>query len=282
MKAAILREPNDFAPVLTEAEFERFRRFIYEQAGIDMPPSKRALVQSRLAKRLRTLGLSTYSAYWRYMQKPGCNHNERQRAVNLLSTNETYFFREPQHFNWLSRHAVEAMDDRFSKFRIWSAASSTGEEAYTIAIVLAEALGVKGAWEIMASDVNTRVIRVGQRAIYPLNRVEKVPPHLLQRYFLRGRDEYAGKLRVAPELVQRVAFRWANLLHASAANIGEFDVIFLRNVLIYFDEATKTNILRQLCRKIRPGGYLLVGHSEVVRNPSLPLRQERPSVYRVI
>lgn len=266
-------------PVLSPTEFDLFRRFILTSAGIDLAPCKRALVQSRLAKRLRSLNINSYYTYWERLNQPQ-NGRERQTAINLLSTNETYFFREAQHFSWLKQHAQQLLANRHQPLRIWSAACSTGEEAYSAAMVLAEQLGINERWRIYGTDINTRVIPIAQRAIYSTQRAQQVPPHLWLRYFQRGHDEYAGKIRVRPELARRVAFSNLNLLTCGDFTERDFDVIFLRNVLIYFNEETKARVLTQLCELLKPGGYLLIGHSETIRQQGLPLQQEAPSRYR--
>lgn len=266
-------------PVLSPDEFELFRRFIYQAAGIDMSPTKRALVQSRLAPRLRALKCQSYVQYHRILQKPE-SQGEREQAINLLSTNETYFFREPRHFDWLKQQVEQASSRRDKPWRVWSAASSTGEEAYSIAITLAESLGVDGNWQVHATDINTRVTQYAQRAIYPVERVRHTPPHLWRQYFQRGNAEYAGTIRVKPEIVRKVSFGNVNLLHSEQTKMTDFDVIFLRNVMIYFDEETKFRVVQQLCSKLVPGGYLIIGHAETIRNLGLDLVQEAPSRYR--
>lgn len=266
-------------PVLNDAEFARFRQFILSEAGIDLPASKRSLVQSRLSKRLRHLGLGSYSAYWKLLSDP-MGHAERQRAVNLLSTNETYFFREPQHFQWLERQAQALQKQRPGGVRVWSAASSTGEEPYTIAMVLAQSLGLAGNWKVCATDINTKVLATAKRGVYPLDRVRRTPPLLWQKYFLRGHDEYQGMVKVASELARRVEFSKLNLLHCDRFQQRDFDIVFLRNVLIYFNEATKREVLSRVCTRMRDGGHLLIGHSESLHKLDLPLAQEEPSRYR--
>ncbi|KUM05111.1 protein-glutamate O-methyltransferase CheR [Chromobacterium subtsugae] len=267
-------------PVLSDEEFAFFRQFIFREAGIDLPPGKRSLVQSRLSKRIRHLGLASYSAYWQLLRSPSA-HAERQRAINLLSTNETYFFREPQHFHWLEREAQHLRDIRPGMLRVWSAACSTGEEPYTIAMVLAEALGLSGNWKIYATDINTKVLAAAKRAVYPIERARRTPPHFWQKYFLRGHDEYEGMVKVAPELARRVDFANLNLLHCDKFHHGEFDIVFLRNVLIYFNETTKLSVLSNLCTRMKQGGHLLIGHSESLHKLALPLVQEEPSRYRL-
>lgn len=276
---AVLPSPTHDGPQLSPGEFELFRRFIFNEAGIDMNHNKRALVQSRLAPRLRHLGCATYTQYHRILELPE-SHLEREQAINLLSTNETYFFREPQHFDWLQKLAQDIASNRSEPLRIWSAACSTGEEPYTIAIALAEALGPQAPWYLYATDINTKVTRYARRAVFPFERIQKTPPHLWHKYFLRGHDEYAGKVRLRPELAQRVVFGNLNLLHCSKSHERDFDVIFLRNVLIYFNEDTKSQVIKQLCAKLVDGGYLIVGHAEAIRAEGLPLVQEAPSRYR--
>ncbi|OHX18723.1 CheR family methyltransferase [Chromobacterium sphagni] len=267
-------------PVLSDEEFAIFRQFIFREAGIDLPAGKRSLVQSRLSKRIRHLGLDSYSAYWQMLRKPTA-HAERQRAINLLSTNETYFFREPQHFHWLEQEVQHLRDIRPGTVRVWSAACSTGEEPYTIAMVLAETLGMNGNWRIYATDINTKVLAIAKRAVYSVDRARRTPPHFWQKYFLRGRDEYEGMVRVMPELARRVDFSNLNLLHCNKFHQGEFDIVFLRNVLIYFNEATKLEVLSNLCTRMKGGGHLLIGHSESLHKLALPLTQEEPSRYRL-
>lgn len=268
----------ELVPTLSQSEFDLFRRFILNTAGIDLAPCKRALVQSRLAKRLRALQLTSYQAYWERINQP-LDPQERQLAINLLSTNETYFFREAQHFSWLKHHAEQLLASRSQPLRVWSAACSTGEEAYSAAMVLAEQLGINERWSIHGTDINTRVIPFARRAIYSVERARHVPPHLWLRYFQRGHDEYAGKIRVKPALARKVAFANLNLLSCGDYQERNFDVILLRNVLIYFNDTTKARVLTQLCQLLRPGGYLLVGHSEVIRQQDLSLVQEAPSRY---
>lgn len=271
--------PVHASPLLSPGEFELFRNFISNEVGIEMNTHKLALVQSRLAPRLRSLGCASYAQYHRILQQPE-SQEEREQAINLLSTNETYFFREPQHFDWLRQQAQHLAASRAEPLRVWSAACSTGEEPYTIAMTLAEALGAQAPWHVYATDINTRVTRYAQRAVFPADRAQKTPPHLWQKYFQYGRDEYAGKIRVKPEIAKRVVFANLNLLHCAQSRQRDFDVIFLRNVLIYFNEETKKKVVEQLCSKLTDGGHLIIGHAEAIRTTDLPLVQEAPSRYR--
>lgn len=267
--------------LLSERDFEHFRTFIFEAAGIDLGANKRALVQSRLAGRVREFGCRTFTEYWRKLQQDE-SEPEREQAINLLSTNETYFFREPQHFDWLRTRVREIAAQRTTPARVWSAACSTGEEPYTIAITLAETLGFSPAWRVYATDINTQVTRYAKRAVYPRARVQKTPPYLWNKYFQHGRDEYEGRIRVKDSLQSRVDFSNLNLLHSAESRQRDFDVIFLRNVLIYFNDETKYLVIKQLCSKLALGGYLLVGHAETIPQNRFPLVQEAPSRYRLV
>lgn len=263
---------------LTQADFLRIRRFMYEASGVDLQPSKQAMVEARLTKRVSQLGLRGFSEYWKLVSAPE-SEDERQHVINALSTNETYFFREPDHFSWLAEFA-RAHQTPGQPFRVWSAAASSGEEAYSAAIALTDALGEKGAFEILATDINTEVLKEARSAIYPRDEVRKLPANFIQRYFLWGRDEYRGMLMVAPEVSRRVRFQQLNLNQCERAAIGLFDVIFLRNVMIYFNPATKESLLAQIADKLKDHGVLAISHSETLTGLRTPLVPIRPSLYR--
>ncbi len=268
---------SEQVPQLSMQEFALFKSFLLTQAGIDLADSKRALVQSRLAKRLRQLNMGSFHAYWQRLSRPG-EEQERQCAINLLSTNETYFFREEAHFEWL--HSYIQVQDTPPK--VWSAACSSGEEPYTIAMIFAEQFGLGSPWRVWGTDINTNVLAHARKGIYSLERVQRVPPHLWLRYLQRGHEEFHGCVRVHPALTKHVALSQLNLLDVAQFGERALDVIFLRNVLIYFNAATKHQVLSQVCQRLKPGGYLLVGHSEMIRDAELPLVQEAPSRYRRI
>lgn len=261
---------------ISDLEFARFRDFIYQQAGIALTPAKKTLVQSRLLKRLYALHLNSYAEYWSYLQSRG-GEKERQLVVNLLSTNETYFFREPTHFDWLGRLAGRLADQR-SGLRVWSAAGSTGQEAYSIAMTLANVLG-RAPWEVVATDINSHVLQVARRGLYSLEEAHRIPPHL-HVYLRRGHGEYQGALLVERSLRQRVQFLLYDLRDPALDQLGIFDIVFLRNVLIYFDVATKHQVIDNVSGCLRPGGWLVVGHSETLRGLNEQLEPQQPSIYR--
>ncbi|EGJ11456.1 CheR family methyltransferase [Rubrivivax benzoatilyticus] len=262
-------------PAITEREFERFQRFIHEAAGIRLSPAKKALVSGRLSRRLREHALGSYDEYYRLLasgEQPG----EVQTAIDLLTTNETYFFREPRHFELLDRLAREA-SAAARPLRVWSAASSSGEECYTIAMVLAEAMG-STPWEVLGTDISTRVLERARQGLYPLDRTDGIPPALLKRYCLRGTGKAEGLLLVSRALRERVRFAQVNLNRPLPA-IGRFDIVFLRNVMIYFDAGTKRDIVARVLGQLEPGGHLMIGHSETLHGVSDAVRQVAPSTY---
>lgn len=262
---------------ITDQEFALFQRFIFETAGITLPDSKKALVGGRLAKRLRELQLERYADYFALLRRDG-QDRERQTAVDLLTTNETYFFREPKHFDFLRQQAL-AVRGQSQTFRVWSAASSSGEEAYSIAMVLADCLGDRTPWEVMGSDISARVLAGAQRALYPMSRAHDIAPDFLKRFCLRGTQEYQGSFLIQPSLRSRVHFRQINL-NAPLPQMGAFDVVFLRNVMIYFSESTKREVVERMVGCIRPGGYFLVGHAESLSNLTQAVKPLAPSIYQ--
>lgn len=249
---------------------------IYDHAGIALSPEKISLVSSRLAKRLDHYQLDSYSDYFRLVTSPDYP-NEFQVAVNILTTNETYFFREPKHFEFVRDHILKTW--RGDVFRAWSAASSTGEEAYSLAMVLAENLGLR-RWEVFGSDLSTRVLEVATRAIYPIDRLDHMDNQLLEKYCLKGVNSQEGFFRVGPRLREHVKFAQINLMDPVPAHLGRFDMIFLRNVLIYFNQQTKQQVVERLITVLKPGGYFFVSHAESLYRVTDKLQQIKPSIYR--
>jgi len=260
---------------ITTEEFECFRKLIYEHAGIALAPGKKVMVASRLAKRLTHYGLSTYGQYFQLTTSPEYP-NEFQMMVNLLTTNETYFFREPKHFEFLRDEILKSW--RGDKFRIWSAASSTGEEAYSIAMVLADTLGLR-KWEVFGSDLSTRVLDSARNGVYSMDRLELMDENLLKKYCLRGVRSQQGFFRVAEKLRNRATFEQVNLMKPLPTSVGTFDVIFLRNVLIYFDNETKKAVIERLVTALKPGGHFFISHSETISRLTDHLVAVKPSIF---
>lgn len=267
--------PEAVSPI-TEQEFAQFRRFIFDEAGITLGASKKVLVSVRLAQRLQNRGVRSYGEYFAILAS-GRDRAEIQTAVDLLTTNETYFFREMKHFEFL-RATLMSTQSPGRAPRIWSAAASSGEEAYSIAMLLEDCLpGV--SWEVLATDVSLRMIELGRAARYPMQRARDVPPDYLRRFCLKGRGTQDGTLLVDRGLRARVSFRQVNL-NQPLPQIGSFDFIFLRNVLIYFNTATRQAVTARVASVLKSGGWLLIGHAENLNQIVTDLEQAAPSIYR--
>lgn len=260
---------------ITEKEFTLFSKFIYEYAGIDLSPSKQTMVGSRLAKRLNYYKLDTYGQYYDLVMAKN-NPGELQMLVNMLTTNETYFFREPKHFDYLTENVLKSW--RGGQFRVWSAASSSGEEAYSLAMILAETLSHR-PWEIIASDLSTKVLTKAQQGVYMMDRIELLDQKLLDKYCLKGVRSQQGTFRVDKKLRKHTRFGQVNLMKPIPATIGTFDVIFLRNVLIYFDTETKKTVVERVAAKLKPGGLFFISHSETLNRVTDMLEMVQPSIY---
>lgn len=259
---------------ITDSQFRQFQTFIFDAAGISLAPAKKALVSGRLAKRLRACQLDSYGAYFALISSDA-HRAERQIAIDLLTTNETYFFREPKHFDFLGTVEPEA---RAPVFRTWSAACSSGEEAYSMAMVLADRLGGR-PFEVVGTDISTRMLQAAQRAHYPDIRARQMPVDYRKRFCLRGTGVQEGTLLVERGLRQHVRFAQANLV-APLPDLGRFDVVFLRNVMIYFDAPTKREVVQRVASLLRPDGYLCIGHSESLHDLGADLIQVAPSIFR--
>lgn len=262
--------------ILKDHEFLQLRDLIYRIAGISMSSAKKPLVTSRLAKRVKHYGFTSYGEYVRLITSPQ-GKDELQTAVDLLTTNETHFFREPKHFDFLRNRALT--ERRAGRtYRIWSAACSSGEEPYSIAMILDEVLASE-PWEVYASDLSTRVLEKARQGHYSAERIPEVPKHYLMRYCLKGVGAQQGTLLIDKKLRGRVQFMQHNLNEAPP-RIGEFDIIFLRNVMIYFDQDTKRQVVARLVPLLRPGGYFIVSHSETLNGVNEELELIQPAVYR--
>lgn len=259
----------------TRSDFETIRTLIYDHAGITLAEGKQQLVYSRLSRRLRALNLERFSDYLALL---GPATPEWQMFINALTTNLTSFFREPHHFPILAKLAL-TIERR--PLRIWSAASSSGEEAYSIAITMAEVFGrLDAPVEILASDVDTQVLEQGRSGIYPLERLDKMPLERKRQFFQRGGGEREGYARVAPALQRLVTFRQLNLLGSQWSIDQPFDAIFCRNVMIYFDKPTQRRLLERFMRVLQPDGLLFAGHSESFFHATDIIASVGKTVYR--
>lgn len=264
------------ASALSDSDYRRFQAFIHAAAGITLSSGKKALVCGRLAKRLQHHGLERYADYLALLDS-GRAEGEVQIAVDLLTTNETYFFREPKHFALLRETAAAA--PRGQAFRIWSAACSSGEEPYTMAMVLADVRPDK-PWEVFGSDISLRMLQRARQGHYPMERARNIPPEYLKRFCLKGTGEQAGTLLVQRALRERLRLLHVNLNETLPGELSGFDMVFLRNVMIYFNAETKRQVVERVLGTLRRGGIFVVGHSESLNGMMDGVQQVSPSVYR--
>jgi len=265
---------------LTTRDFTRLRELIYAETGICLGPEKKTMVEVRLKRRLRALNMATYSRYCEFIFARRGAEEELISLINVITTNKTDFFREPAHFNFLVQKVLPESELSGRPFVVWSAGCSSGEEPYTMAMVLSEYAGAHPGfcYRILATDISTSVLEKAQLGIYSSACVEPVPIAMKHKYLMRSRA--SDRVRVVPELRRLIEFRRLNFKEADYA-IGEpLDAIFCRNVLIYFDRATQENILRKLIRNLAPSGYLFVGHSETLHDMDLPLEAVASALYR--
>ncbi len=262
---------------VTDTEFTAIQRWLYQRTGIHLNSGKKNLINGRLSKRLRQLDLSSMSDYARILLEAK-DEMEQQIAINLLTTNETYFFREPKHFSFLAQQIIPDWQ-KGKEYKVWSAAASSGQEAYTIAMVLAKHLGMDAPWKIIGTDINSEVLAFGARAIYPMQAAARVPQEFLKRYCQKGKGKDEGWFRIGPELRKKVEFQQLNLMSQDAW-APKFDLIFLRNVLIYFEVDDKKKIVQRVLKQLKPGGWLLMGHSESIYGYDPRLAQRSVGCYQ--
>ncbi|AZF57858.1 protein-glutamate O-methyltransferase CheR [Pseudomonas sp. R11-23-07] len=261
---------------LDDREFGQFQSWLYRATGINLSPAKKALVAGRLFKRLKHYELQSYGEYFKLIMSDQ-RKGELQVALDLLTTNETYFFREPKHFDFL-RQQVLPKAPPGKLFRVWSAASSSGEEPYSLAMTLAENLGTT-PWEVIGSDISTQVLAKARNGHYSMERAGTLAQPLLVKYCLKGTGRQHGTFLIEKALRNRVNFIQVNL-NEPLPGLGEFDVIFLRNVMIYFDQQTKSQVVARLLPLLKSGGYFIISHSESLNGVNDTLKLVAPSIYR--
>ena len=261
----------------TSRDFERVRALIYQRAGIALAESKQEMVYSRLARRLRATGIRSFEAYLDSLER-GQQDEEWEAFTNALTTNLTSFFREAHHFPILADHVRKIQEP----IKIWCSASSTGEEPYSIAMTLCETFNtLTPPAQIIATDIDTNVLATGENGVYPMDRVERMAPERVKRFFLKGKGRHEGMVRVRPELRQMVIFKQLNLLSDHWPISGPFDAIFCRNVMIYFDKPTQGKILTRFAPLMKPDALLFAGHSENFLYVSNLFRLRGKTVYEL-
>jgi len=276
-----------FSSQISAKDFERFSALIYDSCGIKMPPHKKTMLESRLRKRLRILEMNTFEEYSKYVFSPEGMKNELVSLIDVVTTNKTDFFREAAHFDFLTEVALPHLINTYQAgvdrpLRVWSAGCSSGEEAYTLAMVLSEVSEAipKFRFTILATDISTLVLEKARQGIYSMERVEPVDLALKKKYLLRGKGDQQKMVRVIPKLRSLVTFRRLNFLDRDFDLDHPMDIIFCRNVIIYFDQATQKTLLEKLAGSLSPGRYIFMGHSETLNGLNLPLSQVSPSVYQ--
>ncbi|MEY4592078.1 MAG: hypothetical protein RIR18_973 [Pseudomonadota bacterium] len=268
---------------LRPEDFQKLANYIHSRTGIRMPSSKLSFLEGRLRRRLRALGFDTFTHYCNWLFNQNGMSEEETELVNVVTTNKTDFFREPHHFDFLTDHGLPELIAQGrgtqNPLRLWSAGCSNGAEPYTLAMVCQEfAEATPGfRYEILASDLSTTMLNTAARAIYPHAEIEPVPMELRKRYLLR--DTQRNEVRIAPLLRNKVNFSQVNLTHNDYGIRQLMDIVFCRNLLIYFDKPTQQAVLQRLCNAVRPGGYVIIGHSESIAGMSLPLRPLGATVF---
>jgi chemotaxis protein methyltransferase CheR len=280
---------NIYEETLTGKQFKQLSAFIHEHMGIKMPPTKKIMLEGRLRRRLKTLGISSFHQYLQYLFSSRGMEEELIHMIDAITTNKTDFFREPKHFDFLVTHAIPQLITTYGagikrKLTVWSAGCSTGEEAYTLAMILSQFgekyPGLEFDFHILATDISTKVLEIATRAVYSEQKAADIPLPLKKNYLMKSKDSHRQLVRIVPRLRARVKFRRLNFLQEDFGFREQMDIIFFRNVIIYFDKSTQEEILRKVVNILRPEGYLFMGHSETILELNLPLKQAAATVYK--
>jgi chemotaxis protein methyltransferase CheR len=272
---------------LRDREFLRFSGLIYESVGIKMPPAKKTMLEARLQKRLKILGIPSFEEYGDYVFSHEGRAGELVHLIDVVTTNKTDFFREPGHFDFMVKTALPNIldargDASREPVRIWSAGCSTGEEPYTLAMVLSEYANSRPDFKaaITASDICTQVLQTAKTAIYPEERTDPIPLNLKKKYLMRSREKNKSLVRISPSLRSLVTFKRINFMDDDLGISEKMDIIFCRNVVIYFDKPTQQTLMRKFYKQLRPGGYLFIGHSETLSGLDVNFKAVASTVYR--
>lgn len=270
-----------FKAELSDKDFVAFSEFIYNEFGIKMPPIKKVMLQGRLLKRIRELNMQSYSEYKKYFFSEEGQKKEIFNFLNVVTTNKTDFFREPVHFDFLRSEILPDYGNANRSLKVWSAGCSSGEELYTISIVLNEfkANNPLFNFSILGSDISNKVLTNASKGVYAEHKVALMPMDLKKKYFLKSKDRDNPSVRVKPELQKSIALKYVNLMDSYYDVNDTFDVIFCRNVLIYFDRATQEKVISKLSQHLKPGGYFFIGHSESLSGMDVPLKHVKPTIF---
>lgn len=272
-----------FKAELSSSDFKVFSDYIYSEYGIKMPEIKRVMLQCRLLKRIRELNMKSYSEYREYFFSPEGQKNELYNFLSVVTTNKTDFFRESIHFDFLTQVVMpDFLEKKHYNLKVWSSACSSGEELYTISMVMHEfkESHPQMTFSILGSDISSSMLEKAAKGVYAEKTVDVIPLSLKRKYLLRSKERSNPTVRVNPLLQQNVALKYQNLMDPVYDINETFDVIFCRNVLIYFDRETQEKVINKLCHYLSPGGYFFIGHSESVSNMDVPLENIKPTIFR--
>ena len=277
-----------YAPAkMKDKVFQSFSAFIYDKVGIQMPPSKKTMLEARLQKRLKQLGITTFEEYGEFVFSSQGQESELVHMIDVVTTNKTDFFREPGHFSYLTDKALPAIAKqrdlgRLHPLRLWSAGCSSGEEPYTLSMVLSEYQSEHRDFDfaLLATDISTRILETARNGVYPEDRIADIAPLLKKKYLLRSKDRSRGLVRVCPELRAKITFRRINFMDHDFGIGEKMDVIFCRNVVIYFDKPTQQTLMQKFHRQLRPGGFLFLGHSETLNGLDVDFKMVGSTVYQ--
>lgn len=262
--------------MISKRAFEKLTSLVKHHSGIHLAESKKQLVVGRLSKRLRHLHLDDYEAYHDHCI---ASPEELETMINTITTNETSFFRESHHFDFMAEMILPQV--KGGPFRVWSAAASIGAEGYSIAMELDDILTPRTIeWEVIGTDINTEVLEQASSGLYPIRFADQIDESYLKRYCLRGTGKHEGEFLIDDYLRSKVTFQSANLMAPIPSELGKFDVIFLRNMLIYFDNVNKKRIIENVLKVLKPGGYLFIGHAETIGHITSSVQQIRPTIYK--
>jgi chemotaxis protein methyltransferase CheR len=278
-----MADPNEvFTSKLTPPQFKKLGEFIHSNYGIQMPDSKKVLLEGRLQKRIKINDLNNFTEYIEFLFSDNGKSKELPFFIDAVSTNKTDFYREPHHFEFLRQDFLPTFSQNNTHLKIWSAAASSGEEPYTIAIELREFMekNVGFTYEMLGTDISTEILQRASKGIYEEKRVEIIPLHIKRKYFLKSKNREKRTVKVGPLLQKNLKYRTINLTIPLVGIPSDFDIIFCRNVLIYFNRDVQEKVINALCAKLKPGGYLLLGHSESTTGIKAPVTQVAPTIYK--
>lgn len=274
------------AVTLSDPLFNRLSSFIYTNYGIKLPPAKKTMLESRLQRRLRALEYVDFNEYCDFLFSASGQQQELVHMIDVVTTNKTDFFREAAHFDFLQKEVLPKLTLRSTlsqPIKIWSAGCSSGEEVYTLAMVLQEYAEQAGRildYSLLGTDISSQILDKARQAIYLEEKIQVIPLETRKKYFLKSKDPSKKEVRIVPELRKKAEFKRLNFMDADYDVEYGFDIVFCRNVLIYFDRNTQERVISNLCKKLKPGGYFFLGHSESITEMNLPLQQIKPTVFQ--